>query len=164
MPIASTMAAATVVFVSDCRISLFLDARELGERIAELNEGRCRKARPSSETGIDCYQRLFDNGSSMAHQVEHSARHDANAGTGGRAGEHRMIRSNILDRTASQQHISRLWKFRAARVGGSSSKPAEPVVALVFPVAARIVIGNEHLNDMLGVLESEFGRHPELHG
>ncbi|MBY5788401.1 hypothetical protein [Rhizobium leguminosarum] len=58
MPIASTMAAATVVFVSDCRISLFLDARELGERIAELNEGRCRKARPSSETGIDCYQRL----------------------------------------------------------------------------------------------------------
>jgi AraC-like DNA-binding protein len=41
-------------------------------------------------------------------------------------------------------------------------EPAEPVVALIFPVAARIRVGHEDRRDMLRVLEAELGRHAQL--
>ena len=47
---------------------------------------------------------------------------------------------------------------RKPSTGHNASSPA-----LVFPVAAGIIIGDEHGHDVLGVLEAEFGRHTELH-
>src|SRR2546429_4382165 len=46
----------------------------------------------------------------------------------------------------------------------SSSAAAEPVVALVLPVPARIFIADEHRHDVLRVLEAELGGDPEFHG
>ena len=42
-------------------------------------------------------------------------------------------------------------------------KPAEPVVALVLPVAAGVVVLHVHRGDVLRVLEAELGRHAALH-
>src|SRR6516165_5960504 len=42
--------------------------------------------------------------------------------------------------------------------------PAEPVVALIFPVAAEIFVGDGEFHHVFGVLEAEFGRHAHLHG
>ena len=44
-----------------------------------------------------------------------------------------------------------------------ASRAAEPVVALVFPVAAGILVGDEDRGDVLRVLEAELGRHAQLH-
>src|SRR5215216_7230238 len=44
-----------------------------------------------------------------------------------------------------------------------SLKPAEPVVALILPVTAGVVIEDRERDDVLGVLEAEFRRHPHLH-
>src|SRR6185437_7018006 len=48
---------------------------------------------------------------------------------------------------------------RPTRASGAS----EPVVALVDPIAARIRVGDEHLDDVLGILVTELGRHAQLH-
>src|SRR5437588_121559 len=44
------------------------------------------------------------------------------------------------------------------------SGPAEPVISLVFPVAAGVGIRDVDRHDVLGILESELGRDPQLHG
>ena len=44
-----------------------------------------------------------------------------------------------------------------------ASEPAEPVVALVLPVAAGVVVLHVHRGDVLRVLEAELGRHAALH-
>src|SRR5215831_9645322 len=44
------------------------------------------------------------------------------------------------------------------------SAPAEPVVALLFPIAGIPVVDDRHLHDVLGVLEPELGRDAHLHG
>src|SRR5712671_411530 len=46
----------------------------------------------------------------------------------------------------------------------SRLEPAEPVVALVFPIAARVGIGDEDRSDVLRVLEAQLGRHAQLQG
>src|SRR5262249_8295408 len=46
---------------------------------------------------------------------------------------------------------------------GAGLIPAEPVVAAVFPVAAEVLVEHVHADDVFGILESEFGRHPDLH-
>ena len=43
------------------------------------------------------------------------------------------------------------------------STPAEPVVALVFPVAARVGVCDEDRLDVLGVLVAKLCRHAQLH-
>ena len=43
------------------------------------------------------------------------------------------------------------------------SAPAERIVALVFPVAALVVVGDFHRQHVFRVLEAELGRHPDLH-
>ena len=52
---------------------------------------------------------------------------------------------------------------RAAAENVASSEPAEPVVALVFPVAAVIGVGHLHRHHVFGVLEAELGGHADLH-
>src|SRR5215210_2685650 len=44
------------------------------------------------------------------------------------------------------------------------STAAEPVIALVLPVAAEIFIGDGHLHHVLRILEAELGRHAYFHG
>src|SRR6266705_4839463 len=44
------------------------------------------------------------------------------------------------------------------------SGAAEPVVALVLPIAARVLVGDEDRGDVLGVLEAQLGGHAQLHG
>src|SRR3989441_3860885 len=51
---------------------------------------------------------------------------------------------------------------RIEATGGSGA--AEPVVALVLPIAARVLVGDEDRGDMLGVLEAQLGGHAQLHG
>src|SRR5262249_1625433 len=50
-----------------------------------------------------------------------------------------------------------------SRVADRGLKPAVPVVALVLPVAARVVVLHVHRDDVLWVLEAELGRHAALH-
>src|ERR1700681_718600 len=47
--------------------------------------------------------------------------------------------------------------------GCGCSTPAERIVALVFPVAALVVVGDFHRDHVFRVLETELGRHPDLH-
>src|SRR6202048_4190500 len=47
--------------------------------------------------------------------------------------------------------------------GWSHLTSAERIVALVFPVAALVVVGDFHRDHVFRILESEFGRHPDLH-
>src|SRR5207247_9615164 len=51
---------------------------------------------------------------------------------------------------------------RIEPAGGSEA--AEPVVALVLPIAARVLVGDEDRGDVLGVLEAQLGGHAQLHG
>src|SRR5712691_11517020 len=51
----------------------------------------------------------------------------------------------------------------AIRRGGFTSTPAEPVVALILPIPAGILVGDEHLHDVLRVLEPELRRYAQLH-
>src|SRR5205809_8115012 len=51
---------------------------------------------------------------------------------------------------------------RIEPAGGSGA--AEPVVALVLPRAARVLVGDEERGDVLGVLEAQLGGHAQLHG
>src|SRR3954451_2031454 len=44
-----------------------------------------------------------------------------------------------------------------------ASTAAEPVVALVLPVAAEIFVGYGEFHHVLGVLEAELGGHAHLH-
>src|SRR5271166_6848294 len=53
--------------------------------------------------------------------------------------------------------------FTPTATSGSSA-PAEPVVALVLPIAAEIFVGDGHLHNMLRVLEAELGGDAHLHG
>src|SRR5436190_17343247 len=46
---------------------------------------------------------------------------------------------------------------------GEWLKPAEPVVALLLPVARIPVIDHRHVHHVLGVLEAELGRDAHLH-
>ena len=41
----------------------------------------------------------------------------------------------------------------------ASSDPAEPVIALIFPISARIIITDKNLHDMLGIFEAQLGRY-----
>src|ERR1700733_4956861 len=43
------------------------------------------------------------------------------------------------------------------------SRPAKPVISLIDPIPARILIRYENFHDVLRVLIAEFRRHPELH-
>src|SRR5260370_18049432 len=43
------------------------------------------------------------------------------------------------------------------------SRPAEPVVALVLPIASGIVVGHEDGGDVLRILEAELGGYAQLH-
>src|SRR5690349_15473955 len=45
---------------------------------------------------------------------------------------------------------------------GRTSRTAVPVIALIFPIAARIVVGHENRRDMPRVLEAQFGRYTQL--
>src|SRR6266508_5356653 len=45
----------------------------------------------------------------------------------------------------------------------ATSQPTEPVIALVLPIAAGVVIGHLHADDVLGVLEAELGGHADFH-
>src|SRR2546427_4587355 len=51
---------------------------------------------------------------------------------------------------------------RIEPAGGSGA--AEPVVALVLPIAARVLVGDEDRGDVLGVFEAQLGGHAQLHG
>src|SRR5438309_10302013 len=51
---------------------------------------------------------------------------------------------------------------RIEPAGGSGA--AEPVVALVLPIAARVFVGDEARGDVLGVFEAQLGGHAQLHG
>src|SRR2546425_6644307 len=51
---------------------------------------------------------------------------------------------------------------RIEPAGGSGA--AEPVVALVLPIAARVLVGDEDRGDVLGVFEAHVGGHAQLHG
>src|ERR1700724_3117091 len=56
-------------------------------------------------------------------------------------------------------------RYRPAAVAFGTEhalKPAEPVVAAVFPIAAEILVGHVHGDDVLGVLEAELGRDADL--
>src|SRR6266850_1053497 len=58
----------------------------------------------------------------------------------------------------------REWaSFWPAACTEPASGAAEPVVALVLPVAARVLVGDEDRGDVLGVLEAELGRDAQLH-
>src|SRR3984957_12179263 len=46
---------------------------------------------------------------------------------------------------------------------GTTSTSAERIIALVFPVAALVVVGDFHRDNVFRVLEAELGRHPDLH-
>src|SRR5262245_16102491 len=50
---------------------------------------------------------------------------------------------------------------RGATVGGSN--PAEPVVALLLPVAGIPVVDHGHFHHVLRILEAELGRDANLH-
>src|SRR6478735_3793726 len=52
--------------------------------------------------------------------------------------------------------------LRASR-NDKGSAPAKRIVPLVFPEAALVVVGDVHRDHIFRILESEFGRHPDLH-
>src|ERR1700677_2931923 len=43
------------------------------------------------------------------------------------------------------------------------SRSAKPVISLIDPISARILIRHENFHDVLRVFIAEFRRHPELH-
>src|ERR1700682_1017960 len=43
------------------------------------------------------------------------------------------------------------------------STAAERIVALIFPVATLVVVGDFHRDHVFRILETEFGGHPDLH-
>src|SRR5215813_12517505 len=49
-------------------------------------------------------------------------------------------------------------KAKICGTGRRRSKPAEPVVALILPVAAGVVVEHRQCDHVLGVLEAELGR------
>src|SRR6266850_5931717 len=58
----------------------------------------------------------------------------------------------------------REWaSFWPAACTEPGSGAAEPVVALVLPIAARVLVGDEDCGDVLGVLEAQLGGHAQLH-
>src|ERR1700724_1765973 len=57
-------------------------------------------------------------------------------------------------------------RYRPAAVAFGTEhalKPAEPVVAAVFPIAAEILVGHVHRDHVLRVLEAELGGYADLH-
>src|SRR5215469_8838367 len=53
--------------------------------------------------------------------------------------------------------LSRAWPST------EPSRTAEPVVALVLPIAARVLVRDFDGNDVLRILVAELGRHAQLH-
>src|SRR5690242_19481399 len=43
------------------------------------------------------------------------------------------------------------------------STPTKRIIPLVFPIAALVVVGDFHRDDVFRVLEAELCRHPDLH-
>src|SRR5947208_11931177 len=69
-------------------------------------------------------------------------------------------------RRSRARATARCWSnpMRCWRKWASFSRAAEPVVALVLPIAARVLVGDEDRGDVLGVLEAQLGGHAQLHG
>ena len=42
-------------------------------------------------------------------------------------------------------------------------RTAEPVIALIFPIAARIIIGDENLSNVFWIFIAQLGRHAKFH-
>src|ERR1700704_4077693 len=61
------------------------------------------------------------------------------------------------------QKWASFWPAGRIELAGGSGA-AEPVVALVLPIAARVLVRDEDRGDVLGVLEAQLGRHAQLHG
>src|ERR1700694_5285991 len=57
--------------------------------------------------------------------------------------------------------LSIRYSLLAIRPPIRHSTPAERIVALVFPVAALVVVGDFHRDHVFRILESELGRRPE---
>src|SRR5579871_2815172 len=63
----------------------------------------------------------------------------------------------------------RMAASKAGAAGGPEVAPrrlaaAEGIIALIFPVAALVVVGDFHRDHVFRVLEAELGRHADLHG
>src|SRR5258705_12587460 len=55
------------------------------------------------------------------------------------------------------------WPAAGANSRAKPSEAAEPVVAAILPIAAEVLVGDVHRDHVLGILESELGRHADLH-
>src|SRR5580658_716944 len=51
---------------------------------------------------------------------------------------------------------------RTTRLRARPLLPAEPVIALVLPIAAGVVVLHPHGGDVFGILEAELGRNADL--
>src|SRR5207302_9767708 len=71
-----------------------------------------------------------------------------------------------ITRRSRARATARCWSnpMRCWRKWASFSRAAEPVVAPVLPIAARVLVGDEARGDGLGVLEAQLGGHAQLHG
>src|SRR5215216_7182387 len=58
----------------------------------------------------------------------------------------------------------RAARWTRHRRGLSSSKAAKPVVTLILPVAAGVVVEHDKPDDVLRIFEAELGRNAHAHG
>ena len=61
-------------------------------------------------------------------------------------------------------NVARMAALPSRGAARQCSQAAEPVVSLVLPIAAEILVGDVEGGDVLGVLEAELGRDTDLHG
>src|SRR5205085_2413390 len=60
-------------------------------------------------------------------------------------------------------HHDHRWLWVPAFAGTTALTPAERIIALIFPVAALVVVGDFHRDHVFRILEAELGRHADLH-